>query len=122
MNVVPSIDQKSLTSSPFISSVPDYSICFLIKIQGLYGNVFENNPQDTTTPCRKNHEESTFMHHFPVNTYCFRSLAWYFKGQNKSTVIFACQRNYIFEDICTDNGMPPGSAKDLIWETLNVQE
>lgn len=53
MNTLPSIDQKILTSSPFIFSVPDYSICFLIKIQGLCEKVFENNPQGTTTPCKK---------------------------------------------------------------------
>lgn len=78
MNALPSIDQKILTSSPFISSVPEYSICFLIKSQGLCENVFENNPQDTTTSCKKKIQESTFMHHFPANTYGFRRFAWYF--------------------------------------------
>lgn len=43
MNVLPSIDQMIFTSLSFISPMPDYSICFLIKIQGLCENAFENN-------------------------------------------------------------------------------
>lgn len=100
MNALPSIDQKILTSSPFISSVPDYSICFLIKIQGLCENVFGNNSQDTKTPGKKNHEDSTFMHIFPVNTYFY----WYFKSQNK-ILSYLPVINYVFEGICIDNGM-----------------
>lgn len=68
MNVLPSIDQKILISSPFISSVPDYSICFLIKIQGICENVFENNPQDITTPCKKK-SRINFYAQFSANTY-----------------------------------------------------
>lgn len=58
MNALPSIDQKILTSSPSIFSMPDYSICFLIKIQGLCENAFENNHQDTTIPCKKKKKKS----------------------------------------------------------------
>lgn len=87
MNALPSIDQKILTSSPFIFSMPDYSICFLIKIQGLCENAFENNHQDTTIPCekkKKKDQESNFMHHFPVNAYCFKRFVWYFKINAKT--------------------------------------
>lgn len=52
MNALLSIDEKILTSSPFISSMTDYSICFLIKIRGLCENAFENNYHDTTTLCK----------------------------------------------------------------------
>jgi len=53
MNALASIDQKTLTSPLFISPISDYSICFLIKIQGLCDNVFENSDQTMTTPCKK---------------------------------------------------------------------
>lgn len=52
MNALPAIDQKILKSSPFFSSMTDYSICFLIKIQGLCENAFENNYHDTATLCK----------------------------------------------------------------------
>lgn len=46
MNMLPNTDQTILRSLPFISPIPDYSICFLIKIKGICENAFENNHQD----------------------------------------------------------------------------
>lgn len=87
MNALPSIDQKILASSPFISSVPDYSICFLIKIQGICENVFENNPQDTTTSC-KIISRINFYAQFSVNTYFLEGFHGILKAEQKYSHIY----------------------------------
>lgn len=53
MNMLQSTDQTILRSLPFISPIPDSSICFLIKIQGICENAFGNNHQDISCPCIK---------------------------------------------------------------------
>lgn len=70
MNGLPSIDQKILTSSPFISSMRVYFNCFLTKTQGLRENAFETIIRILV----KTEQDSNFMHHFPLTPIILKGL------------------------------------------------
>lgn len=72
MNGLPSIDQKILTSSPFISSMRVYFNCFLTKTQGLCENAFETIIRIQLLV--KTEQDSNFMHHFPLTPIILKGL------------------------------------------------